>query len=52
MGSRKAKTQTTGAPEDLQIEIKQDGPKLVIKSKYQEPKTRNLSAAMGRHHDL
>jgi hypothetical protein len=27
-----------GAPEDLQCEIKQDGSKVVIKSKYQEPK--------------
>ena len=34
----KKKTQAAGAPEDLQIEMKQDGPKLVIKSKYQEPK--------------
>jgi hypothetical protein len=34
----KKKTHATGAPEDLQIEMKQDGPKLVIKSKYQEPK--------------
>jgi hypothetical protein len=34
----KDKTQATGAPEDLQFEIKQDGPKMVIKSKYREPK--------------
>jgi len=35
----KSKTHAVGAPEDLQVEIKQDGPKLRIQSKYQEPKT-------------
>jgi hypothetical protein len=35
----KQKTQAVGAPEDLQIEMKSEGPKLVIKSKYREPKT-------------
>ena len=33
----KNKAQAPGAPEDLQIEMKQDGSKLVIKSKYREP---------------
>ena len=35
----KNKTQATGGPEDLQLEMKQDGSKMVIKSKYREPKT-------------
>jgi hypothetical protein len=35
----KSKTQAVGAPEELQIEMKQNGPKLVIKSKYREPKS-------------
>lgn len=34
----KKKTQANGAPEDLQIEMKQDGTKLTINSKYREPK--------------
>ena len=33
------KTQATGAPEDLKIEIKEAGPKLKIQSKYREPKS-------------
>src|SRR5215210_6569240 len=35
----KSKTQSVGAPEDLQVEMKQDGSKLMIRSKYREPKT-------------
>lgn len=35
----KQKTQATGAPEDLKIEIKEDGPKLRIQSRYREPKS-------------
>jgi hypothetical protein len=35
----KNKTHATGAPEDLQIEMKQNGPVLMIKSKYREPKS-------------
>jgi hypothetical protein len=35
----KHKTHATGAPEDLQIEMKQNGPILTIKSKYREPKS-------------
>jgi hypothetical protein len=31
--------QGVGGPEDLQVELKQDGPKLVVKSKYKEPKS-------------
>jgi hypothetical protein len=34
----KNKTHAVGAPEDLQIEMKQNGPILTIKSKYREPK--------------
>lgn len=34
----KNKTQAMGAPEDLQMEMKQDGSKLTIKSKYREPR--------------
>jgi hypothetical protein len=34
----KKKTQAVGAPEDLKLEIKEDGTKLKVKSKYQEPK--------------
>ncbi|HYI96234.1 MAG TPA: hypothetical protein VEX68_22015 [Bryobacteraceae bacterium] len=34
----KNKTQATGGPEDLQLEIKQQPNKVVIKSKYKEPK--------------
>jgi hypothetical protein len=34
----KKKTQATGAPDNLQLEIKEDGNKLKIKSKYREPK--------------
>ena len=34
----KKKTQATGGPEDLQIEMKQNGPNLTINSKYREPK--------------
>lgn len=34
----KGKTQAApGAPEDLQLDIKQHGPKVLIKSKYREP---------------
>ena len=36
----KKKTQATGAPEDLEFEIKKDGASgIVIKSKYREPKS-------------
>lgn len=28
-----------GGPEDLQVELKQEGSKLIVKSKYQEPKS-------------
>jgi hypothetical protein len=35
----KKKTQATGAPEDLRLEIKEDGKKLKIQSKYREPKS-------------
>jgi hypothetical protein len=35
----KKRTQAPGAPENLQVEIKEDGNKLKIKSKYQEPKS-------------
>jgi hypothetical protein len=35
----KKKTQAVGAPEDLQIEMKQDGANLKVKSKYREPKS-------------
>jgi len=35
----KQKTQGAGYPEDLQIEMKQNGPRLTIKSKYHEPKS-------------
>jgi hypothetical protein len=35
----KNKTHATGAPEDLQLEMKQNGPNLTIKSKYREPKS-------------
>ncbi len=35
----KKKTQATGAPEDLKVEIKEDGSKLKIYSRYQEPKS-------------
>jgi hypothetical protein len=35
----KKKTQATGFPEDLQMEIKQDGNGLLVKSKYREPKS-------------
>jgi hypothetical protein len=35
----KKKTQATGAPDDLQLEMKQDGDGWIIKSKYREPKT-------------
>lgn len=35
----KNKTHANGAPEDLQIEMKQTGPVLMIKSKYREPKS-------------
>jgi hypothetical protein len=35
----KKRTQATGAPENLQLEIKEDGKKLKIKSRYREPKT-------------
>jgi hypothetical protein len=31
--------QGVGGPEDLQLELKQDGPKLLIKSKYKEPQS-------------
>ena len=34
----KSKPQATGGPEDLEIEMKQNGPNLTIKSKYHEPK--------------
>jgi hypothetical protein len=34
----KKKSQATGAPEDLKLEIKEDGSKLKVKSKYREPK--------------
>ena len=34
----KSAQQGVGGPEDLQLELKQDGPKLIIKSKYKEPK--------------
>ena len=34
----KKKTKAVGAPEDLQEEISIDGSKMVIKSKYQEPR--------------
>ena len=33
------KTQATGAPEDLQVEIKPDGDGWLVKSKYREPKS-------------
>jgi hypothetical protein len=33
----KSKTQASGGPEDLEIEMKQHGPNLTIKSKYREP---------------
>ena len=35
----KKKTQAVGAPDDLKLEIKEDGPKLKIQSKYREPKS-------------
>lgn len=35
----KKKTKATGAPVNLEMEIEQDGPKVLIKSKYQEPKS-------------
>ena len=35
----KKKTQAVGAPENLQIELKEDGNKLRVKSKYREPKS-------------
>jgi hypothetical protein len=35
----KNKTHATGAPEDLQLEMKQNGSNLTIKSKYREPKS-------------
>src|SRR5688572_32259140 len=35
----KSRTQASGAPEDLKIEIKEKGNKLKIQSKYVEPKT-------------
>jgi hypothetical protein len=34
----KSKTQAAGAPEDLKLEIKENGTKLKIQSKYREPK--------------
>lgn len=34
----KKKTQAVGAPDDLQIEFKENGSKLLTKSKYREPK--------------
>ena len=46
----KSKTQAVGAPEDLQIEIKQDGPKLESNRSI-ESRKRGVSAAMGRNHD-
>jgi hypothetical protein len=35
----KKKTQATGYPEDLRLEIKEDGSKLKIQSKYREPRS-------------
>ena len=35
----KKKTQAAGAPEDLKLDIKEDGTKLKIQSKYREPKS-------------
>jgi hypothetical protein len=35
----KKKTQATGAPEDLKLDIKEEGTKVKIQSKYREPKT-------------
>jgi len=34
----KSKTHAAGGPEDLQMEIKQEGPRLIVKSKYREPR--------------